>query len=287
MPLVPRALAVAALALSISVAARAGDPITLSVTGSGPAIVFIPGAGAPASVWDEVVQALAPRYTCITVSIAGFGNRATAPADTAAVEAAIVQQVERGGWRRPVLVGHSYGGMLALSLAASHSSLFGKIVIVDAYPFPMGQVQPSMTPEAARQQASAVRSAVLAMTAEAFGQQQRAVAAMSVTDPARADEVAGWTLSSDRAAVADAQFMMLSSDLRPLLARIPQPLLAIGTWRGREPFGFSHERTAGTLEAQYAGAPVHRTIVNDTARHYVMLDDPAWLARTIAEFAGR
>jgi pimeloyl-ACP methyl ester carboxylesterase len=220
------------------------------------------------------------------VSIAGFGSQAPG-ADPAAIEAAIVQQIERGGWRRPVLVGHSYGGMLALSLAAAHPGLFGRVVIVDAYPFPMGQVQPAITPEAARQQATAVRAAVLAMTADAFGQQQRAVAAMSVTDPARAEEVAAWVVASDRAAVAEAQFMMLGSDLRPLLPRISQPLLAIGTWRGREPFGFSHDRIAGELEAQYAGAAAHTTIVNDSARHYVMLDDPSWLARTIAEFAGR
>ncbi len=283
-----RAAALALLALSIPVVASAGDLVTIRVTGHGTPIVFLSGIGSPGSVWDDVVAELAPRCTCIVMSFAGFAGAAPAPAhDAEAVTAAVAREIDRGGWDKPVVVGHSYGGFLALSLAAAHPAMFRKVVIVDAYPFPMGQLQPAMTAEAARQQATAVRAALLKLTDDEFAQQQRAVAAMSVTDPARAEGVLAWALASDRASIADAQFAMLSSDLRSGIVRIAAPVLAIGTWRGREPFGFTHDRTAHQLDEQYAGVPEHRTVVNDTARHYVMLDEPSWLAATITEFVTR
>lgn len=283
-----RAIALSVLALSIPVVASAGEVVTLRASGHGPTLLFIPGIGAPAGVWDDVVKELAPRFTCVVVSIAGFASPASTHAlEIGVLESAIAREVERGHWRKPVLVGHSFGGLLALSLAASYPDVFGKVVIVDAYPFPMGQLQPTMSAEAARQQAAAVRAALMKLTDVEFAAQQRAVAAMSVSDPARAEEVVGWTLASDRATIADAQFAMLASDLRPRLSRLAAPLMVIGTWRGREAFGFTHERTAQQLDAQYAAVAEHRIVVNDTARHYVMLDEPSWLASTIAEFVGR
>lgn len=278
------AIVIVALAASFAGA----QPISISKTGQGPALVFIPGLGCRAEVWRAAVEQLSKRHLCVLVSIAGFGGQ---PADGAPdferVKSTIVEAAAREKWRSPVLIGHSFGGYLALSLAASHPDLFAKLVIVDAYSFPLGLMRPNLSPESARQQALALKAMTLGQTDAQFRQQQTMVLQMSVSGDAQAKTVLEWMLASDRATLAQAQYEMLSSDLRAQAGKIAVPVLVLGTWAGRERLGFTREKVEQWLKQQYRAAPRLTIAVSDRARHFVMLDDPAWLADQIAEFSGQ
>jgi len=43
-----------------------------------------------------------------------------------------IQVVDELGWKRPVLIGHSWGGYLAMHLAAAHQGKIGALVIIDS-----------------------------------------------------------------------------------------------------------------------------------------------------------
>jgi pimeloyl-ACP methyl ester carboxylesterase len=276
------AIAIVALAASLAGA----QPISISKSGQGPALVFLPGLGCRAEVWRAAVERLSKRHLCVLVSIAGFGGLpADGPPDFERVKNAIVDAAVREKWSSPVLVGHSFGGFLALSLAASHPDLFAKLVIVDAYPFPLGLMQPNLSPDSARQQALALKGMTLGQTDDAFREQQALMLQMSVSGVAQAKTVLEWMLASDRATLAQAQYEMLSSDLRAEIGKITAPVLVLGSWVGRERLGFTREKVEQWLKQQYRALPRAAIAVSDHARHFVMLDDPAWLADRIARFS--
>ncbi len=282
-------LAIVSLALGVTLGfADIAAPIGVRTTGRGQPIVFLGGIGTSADVWNATTARLSPTHLCVVVSIAGFaGASPLSPPDFEAVRSAIILRIAQEHWRKPVLVGHSFGGTLALSLAASRPDLFGKVIIVDAYPFPLGLVKADLAPEAARQQATAVKDGVLTLTDADFRRQQTAVLQTGISDPGRAATALDWMLSSDRQTIAQAQYEMLSTDLRPQLAQISAPVLAIAVWRGREAFGFTREKVLQQMTEQYRAVPHYDVVVSDTARHFVMLDEPEWLASQISGFIQR
>jgi pimeloyl-ACP methyl ester carboxylesterase len=151
----------------------------------------------------------------------------------------------------------------------------------------MGQIAASPGPDALRQQARAFRDRLLALSDDDFRRQQTATLQTAITDPARLQPAVDWMLTSDRQTIAQAQYEMLTADLRAETTKITAPLLAIGTWRGREPFGFTHAKVEADLTAQYGRVAHHMIVITDTARHFVMLDEPDWLAAQIDGFATR
>lgn len=106
-------------------------------SGSGPAIVFLPGLGMTAHTWDAVAERLADRFTVVAVDLPGHGDsprpddpdaftRDAALADLDAVLASVEG--------RAVLVGHSLGGYLALAHAATRPDEARGIVVLNTGP---------------------------------------------------------------------------------------------------------------------------------------------------------
>ena len=93
--------------------------------GSGPAIVFIHGSYASTSTWKKMVEQLAVNHQCILIKLPGHCGTPD-PEDfthpTIDTELEIVRQVIIKLTDAPVhLVGHSFGGVVALSLALKGS----------------------------------------------------------------------------------------------------------------------------------------------------------------------
>jgi pimeloyl-ACP methyl ester carboxylesterase len=271
------------VAAAVAAATASSSAISVEETGVGDAVVFLPGLGCRGEVWNAVAKLLPGRHT-VLVSIAGFGGVPGKQADFAAVRDGVAQLVREKHWRNAVLVGHSFGGSLALAIAAANPDLFAKVVILDAYPFPAAMVKADLTPDAARGIATALRQALLGLSDEQYQAQQAQSLHMLISGDRDYQTVLAWMMASDRQTVAQAQFEALSSDLRPAIHEIHCPLLVLGSWRGREPMGLSYESVSALLKQQYSAAPRCKIEVSDTARHFLLLDDPEWVARQIASF---
>ena len=112
--------------------------------GGEPALVLLPGLSATAPIFEDLIAAgLSPRFRAVAVDLRGRGESDAPPAAfdpaspaanyTMAEHAAdVVGLLDALGLRRVVLVGHSFGGMLALYLAAHHPEQFPRIVVLDA-----------------------------------------------------------------------------------------------------------------------------------------------------------
>jgi N-formylmaleamate deformylase len=103
--------------------------------GSGdPALVFLHGWCDSSSVWAETTAALSTRHRCLAPDMRGHGQSGQ-PRDFCYAAEALANDVvavcEAAGVTRPVLIGHSFGGMLAAVVAARSPGFARALVIVD------------------------------------------------------------------------------------------------------------------------------------------------------------
>lgn len=124
-------------------------------TGSGPiTVVFESGFGQGAGAWKEVVAGLGRDYHSITYARAGLGKSGS-DGHPKRIDAhladltAVIDTLAPG--RRVVLVGHSYGGLLATEFARRHPERLQGLVLVD--PATMGQRHAFKQADSARVQA--------------------------------------------------------------------------------------------------------------------------------------
>lgn len=120
---------------------RADYTLQAEVQGDGPmAVVFESGFGQDAGVWEDVIGGLGADCRCIAYARAGLGDsgsdgKAKTIDEHLADLDAVIGALAPG--RKVVLVGHSYGGLLASEFARRHPDRLQGLVLVD--PATMGQ----------------------------------------------------------------------------------------------------------------------------------------------------
>lgn len=259
-----------------SQAPAAHPSFVVQVVGKGRPILLIPGLNCMGAVWDETVARYRSHYQCHVVTLAGFGE--VAPQQP--VQAHLLQDVrdqllayvKAQKLNRPAVIGHSLGGFLALWMAATDPSALGPLEIVDSLPFlPVAQ-NPAATVENTRPQAELMRQQM--RTSRLPLAARRQMTAGLVTDTARIAQVARWGQASDPATTGQAMYDMYTTDLRPEVARIQQPVLVLGTWAGYAAYGATKAGVQQVFEQQYAPIAHHTLLMSEAGKHFVMYDDP-------------
>jgi pimeloyl-ACP methyl ester carboxylesterase len=243
------------------------------VVGKGPDLVLVPGLASSPAVWDGVRAQLSKDYRLHLVHIAGFAGRAAQgdPAELLArARAEIIRHLDCQGVKSAAYAGHSLGGFLGLTLAAQHPDRIARVVVVDALPFFPLIFDPAATPARAAPQADAMRAAVLAQDDAAFAASQRMGVQSLVRDPAYHQQVVEWSLASDRASFAGAMHALMTSDMRPQLASIRQPVTVM---IAANPFA-PRERVEPLYRAAYDGLAGVKLRVVENSYHFIMFDQP-------------
>jgi len=250
----------------------------VTVVGKGRPVLLIPGLTCPGAVWSETVARYQRQYQCHVVSLAGFGGVAPqqpVPAHLLQdVRDQLLAYVKTQKLNRPVVIGHSLGGFLALWMASTDPAALGPLEIVDALPYLAAIMNPALTADQARPQAEQRRQQMSQGPRSLAASRQ--VAAGMVTDTARVTQVARWGAASDPATVAQAMYDMNTTDLRADIARIQQPVLVLGTWAAYKQYGSTKESTRAVFAQQYAKLPQARIEMSEAGYHFLMYDDSAW-----------
>lgn len=116
-------------------------PVRLAVreTGKGKPLLLIHGLGASSYTWRSITPALAKTHRVIAIDLKGFGD-SDKPLDDAysiADQARLVQDyMARRNLRGVTLVGHSFGGAVAMSIALDDANVarprIEKLVLIDS-----------------------------------------------------------------------------------------------------------------------------------------------------------
>ncbi len=267
------------LSLALSSGLLAQDAFQVKVAGHGQPMILIPGLSSSGETWDSTVAHYKDRFECHVLTVAGFAGvpRVAAPM-LDKVRDGLAAYIRKNKLDKPVIVGHSLGGFVALDFASRYPELAGKIVIVDSYPFFGGLYGPDVTPEKARENAEQMRKGMSAQSQDDYvryvksGMSTRSM----VTKDSDLERIIAWGLASDRTAATDALVELFSADLRDGLTKIKCPALVLATWIGFKEYT-DRAKTEANLHAQYAKLAGVQIEITDTARHFIMLDDPAWM----------
>lgn len=282
---------IAILVANLSHANPAASPVAknpaafkVDITGKGPAMILIPGLTSSGEVWKDTVARFADRYECHVLTLAGFaGTAPIAEPLLTTVKTQLVEYINTKKLSKPIIVGHSLGGFLALWIAADHSDKISRIVIVDSLPA-LGALQmPEATPEQLKSVAARMREAGKTQSAESYAAQQKQTVMSMVTKAEDQERVWGWGKASDLATVQNAMHDLIATDLRGEIARIKVPALVLGSWYAYKDFT-TRAAVENTFKTQYQKLNGATIVLSDMGRHFLMYDDAPWMFAQMEKF---
>jgi pimeloyl-ACP methyl ester carboxylesterase len=103
--------------------------------GAGPIVVLVPGSCATGAAWRPIIGEWSGRFRCVTTSLLGYGGtaeRRTAADPAIAHEAEAVEAVIGRAGGVVHLVGHSFGGLVAVAVALRRRAPLASLTVLEA-----------------------------------------------------------------------------------------------------------------------------------------------------------
>jgi pimeloyl-ACP methyl ester carboxylesterase len=268
----------------------------VEVRGTGPIpMVLVPNLVCDWSIYETFMERNAARYTMYAVTLSGFGGSAPPPDPAAGAsytqglwlenaERAVLRLVEERKLDKPVLVGQSFGGHLALRTAAARPELFRAVVAIHATPaFPLRTFGEPITREA---RTAAIdgdyASRVAQLSDQEWQEQQRAWMRSVVQDPARVAALSEKSASVPKSVSGRYMLEFLAADVTAELPRLTQPVLVIAGLPDSAGTDLAALRQA--WPAYYAGTPTPTIVFFESSFEFITEDSPAELDRAIEQF---
>lgn len=248
----------------------------------GAPLIFIPGLASGSWTWKSDAARLSKDHVVYLVTLPGFDGRKAVPGTTLDTLAQDLRKlIDDKHLKRPVLIGHSMGGTLAMSFAADHSDRIAGVVAVDGLPvFPgtegMGADRGPMAERA--------RAQIENQTPEQFADYQRTyMKRIGAIDEATANRIAELSSRSDPRAVADFAAQLLMLDLRPKLVSISVPVVEISPFLESDfaAMGVNEAAKTNYYRMLLGGIKNLEVLSISPARHFVMFDQPEKFSATL------
>ncbi len=105
--------------------------------GSGPPLLFVHGIGDTAATWSPVMTLLEDRHTVVSFDLIGHGGSPVPDEPSQYTRDRTLEDIDEiiaGLMARPILVGHSLGGYLALAHAATRPDASSGLVVLNTGP---------------------------------------------------------------------------------------------------------------------------------------------------------
>lgn len=292
----PLAWGTAQAAPSSSTAPPASAPIRFTVVDQGttgkPDVILLPGLTGGRWVWEAQAAKLAPDYRLHLLQVNGFaGQPAGANATADPLLPALVEDLHAyiaARRMRPVIIGHSLGGLLGLMLAAKYPQDVAKLVVVDATPFWGLMFGPNSTADSVRPMARSMSDSTFSVSQARREAGEHNIAQSLALDPVARVRVAADGLASDPEVGSRAMYEDLTTDLRPALPAIRTPTLVLYASDptltypdGTKP---TAEMTDAIFQASYRTMPNVKLARVDGTRHFIMSDQPQRLDELLRPF---
>jgi len=239
-------------------------------------IIFIPGFSCSGEVWNETKSIFEKDFTCYTLTMAGFAEVKAQPGATFKNwENSIANYIKENNIEKPIVIGHSMGGGLALALASDYPELIEKIIVVDALPCLAALMNPAFKTEE-KPDCSALINQMISATDEQFYQMQKMSISRLVADTSKQELVVGWSVKSDRRTFAEMYCDFSNTDLREKIKTIKCPSMVL-----LEEY-FKNVKPA--IEEQYKNLGNADIKYSNKGLHFIMYDDKEWYLNQLNNF---
>lgn len=239
-------------------------------------IIFIPGFACSGEVWNETKTKFENNYTCYTLTMAGFaGVESQSNSSFKNWEISIANFIKDNNIEKPIIIGHSMGGGLAMGLASDYPNLVDKIVVVDALPCLAALMNPAFK-TVEKPDCSAMVSQITSATNEQFYQMQKRSIHRLVADTSKHELIVSWSVKSDRKTFAEMYCDFSNTDLREKIKNIKCPTLIL-----LEEY-FKNVNPA--IEEQFKYLENGNIQYSNKGLHFIMYDDKEWCFNQLKKF---
>jgi len=284
----PVGAAVAAIVLGTLAVAPAqaftSDRIIVTVQGSGPDVILVPGLTSNPRIYNALVSGL-PGYRYHLVQVRGFSGTAPGANVQGDVSAAVAEELARYVREeklvKPALIGHSMGGTIGMMLASRHPDALGRLMVVDMVPF-TGAFFGAKTGAEARAIVEGMQ-ARMAGNPEGMKAMMTQMVAGMVNNEAERPAVMEDSRTSDPALTARTYADIQATDLRAELKAVTVPVTVLYVKPAMAASVPDDQFDAG-YRIQYAGVPGAVLTRIPDAAHFIMLDAPARFLAEVKQF---
>jgi pimeloyl-ACP methyl ester carboxylesterase len=248
-------------------------------------IILIPGLSSSPEIWQGTVDHLTAQdgvgWRVHRIHVQGFagapaeGNAqgATPTPVAAPVAEEIARYIREQELIKPAVVGHSMGGTIGLMLAVRHPDSVGKLMVVDMIPF-MGAMfgPPGTTAEAVTPVADQIWAAQANSPREAYVAQATTAITGMINTESRREAALEDMRASDQKVSAAAFRELVTTDLRPELAKITAPTEVLYVkFNGPR---MTPQITDAIYQMSFANLPGVALKRIDDSAHFIMFDQP-------------
>ena len=243
-------------------------------TGKGEqSIIFIPGFASSGEVWNETITKFENEYICYSLTMSGFaGVEPQISPNFKNWVNSISEFIKDNKINKPILIGHSMGGGLALSVASDYPNLISKIIVVDGLPCLQSLSNPSFKSKEENDCSSTVNQ-MMRMTNEQFYQMQKISIPRLLEDSTMHEKVLSWSVKSDRKTFAQMYCDFWNTDLREKIKSIECPSLILleSYFVNLKPSIEEQYKNLKNVDLQFANKGLH----------FIMFDDKEWYFRQL------
>lgn len=222
--------------------------------GSGPPVLLLHGWGASSELWRPIMDHLSGGYSVLAPDLPGFGRTPGPPEgwDVARYARWVLALLDSRGLARVHVVGHSFGGRVAIKLAALWPERVDRLVLTSS-----AGIRPARSAAYRLRVASFKVMKSLAGAPLPSGVRRRAAARVAASGSEDYRSATG--------TMRPTFVMVVNEDLRPDLRRITAPTLLV--WGDRD--GETPLRDGREMEATIPDAGL---VVFEGAGHYAYLE---------------
>ncbi len=271
----------------------------VDIVGHGRPMILIPGMkGSGPETFATTIAHFKDHYTCYVITLAGFAGQPPTTRTTDLLKGQrddLIQYISNQHLEKPILVGFSFGGSLALWMACTAPDLFGPIIDLDGAPFDAGFEDPTINVDSLKKATDAMLQRIKQAPPSLIAKRDslwKSPPSMKkgfedlkklVSDTTRIPMILKWDTASDMRSSNYMIFEMDKVDLRDSIVRISSPILALCSWKGYETLT-TRPAVEAAMKNQFAKAKHVRMEFSDEGRHFLMWDDYDWMVKQIDKF---
>lgn len=260
----------------------AGRAVRYVDVGSGPAVMLIHGQGGCWQWWLRVIPELARTSRVIAVDLAGCGASHVAVGDAFYAQITVVTGLlDQLGESRAFVVGHSMGGLVALTVAADHPDRVSGLVLVNGGAVPVAPGRLGLILAGMRLAHAVLSQPLICRWIAGTGWAYRRFFASAVVDPASVSPALAAILVPAMGAPGFVSTMRAAVRARDAVhpATIGCPTLVV--WGARDRI-----LTVGMARSLVAQIRNAELVLFDDAGHCPMIEVPAQFAGELRRFIG-